>query len=254
MALKPYTTQLKHGSSWSVSVHEHHAAGANSGYPTLEQGSFEASQGQVGEIAKKAITGYTTNGGTRPEYTPEAMAIGRTTMGGPRSTPATVISHRAVLGGEGAREFPQASVRIHTPEGHELSPEHVQGLMAGTHDPQELREHYQDRHAAEQQRAYEEPIQRHLYQNNNTLPHSGVDAIAAGVPTADSPEGAHILGQIRQGKYPSGVDYPHHLEGVGSENPSVGYQKKDIAIYQAKIAAGVPKDRANDRGRIVDHR
>ena len=64
----------------------------------------------------------------------------------------------------------------------------------------------------------------------------------------------HILGQIAQGRTPSSVEYPHHLECVGSENPSVGYHRKDMAIYQAKVAAGVPRDRANDRGRIVDHR
>jgi len=254
MALKPYQTQLKNGASWSVFVDEHHGAGANSGYPTRQQASHEASQGRVGEIAKSAITGYTTMGGTKPEYTPERMAISRTTMGGPRSTPATVISHSAVTGGEQGRNFPQASVRVHTPEGHELSPEHVEGLMAGTHDPQELREHYQDTHAARQQRDYEDSIKNHLYQNNNTLPHSGVDALMLGVPTASSPEGMHILGQIAQGRTPGSVEYPHHLEGVGSENPSVGAHKKDIAIYQAKIAAGVPRDRANDRGRIVDHR
>jgi hypothetical protein len=246
MALKPYTTQLKNGASWSVAIHEHHAAGPDSGYATRQAAAYEASQHKVGDTAKRALEAYTTVGGSRPDETPQMMSVSRS------STPSTVVSHRRT--GTPGDEFPHASVRIFTPEGHVLSQEHVEGLMAGTHDAQELREHYQDQHAARQQIEYEEPIQRHLYRNNNTLPHSGVDALMLGVPTADSPEGAHILGQIRQGRTPGNLDYPHHLEGAGSENPKVGYNKKDIAIYEAKIAAGVTRDRANDRGRKVDHR
>ena len=246
MALKPYQTQLRNGAQWSVAVHEHHRAGAQSGYTTLQAASYAADQHKVGDVASRALEGYTTLGGSRPDHTPQRLGLDGS------ANPVTVASNRHT--GRSDDEFPHASVRVWTPEGHELSPEHVKGLMAGTHDAQELREHYQDTHAARQQSDYEDPIKRHLYQNNNTLPHSGVDALMLGVPAAGSPEGMHILGQIAQGKYPSGVDYPHHLEGVGSENPKTGYEKKDMAIYQAKVAAGVPRDRASDRGRIVDHR
>jgi len=246
MAQKPYQTQLKHGAQWSVAVHEHHKAGAQSGYPTLQAAAYAADQGKVGDVAKGALEGYTTMGGSKPDRTPERMAIGRS------STPVTVVSHRAT--GRPDDDYSHASVRVWTPEGHELSPAHVQGIMAGTHDAHELREHYQDQHEVKKQLEYEHKIVRHLYLNNNTLPHSGVDALAAGVPSSGSSEGAHILNQISEGRTPSSVDYPHYLEGAGSENPSTGVSNKDAAAYQAKIDAGVPRDRAGDRGRIVDHR
>ena len=103
----PYSTELSnpHG-QWSVSMHEHHAAGPQSGQPTLQLASYAADQGRVGEIASAALSGYTTMGGSQPDRTPERMGIGR------GSNPVTVISHRAT--GRAGDPFPHASVRVWT--------------------------------------------------------------------------------------------------------------------------------------------
>jgi len=145
-----------------------------------------------------------------------------------------------------------------TPEGHELSTEHVQGVMSGTHDAQALREHYADEHEVGKQRAFEDTVKRHIAMHGD-LPHSGVDALMAGVPTRDSSAGLAIsAGIIRGGSnggtYHSGQGMPHYSGDTSLENPSAAVSRKRSAAYEAQVAAGTPRDRAGQPGRIVDHR
>lgn len=248
MSQTPYTTPLRSG-SWSVGMHEHHTAGVNSGYPTRQVGSYEADQSRLGEIGRGVLSGYTTRGGANPEHTPERRGVGRS------STPATVISHSA---NGRDNDYAHASVRMWTPEGHELSTEHVQGVMAGTHDAQSLREHYADEHEMGKQRDFESKVRSHIYRNGG-LPHSGVDALMAGVPTADSPAGSHIMQHVTPdgrggGNISLNATFPHHSGDTSLENPSTAISNKRMAAYRSDVAAGTPSNRAGHPGRVVGTR
>lgn len=233
MAKVEYTTPLK-GGSWSVGVHEHGAGSFN--YDPVHVATYEAGQGQLGEIGRSAMSGYDTKGGARdPRWTRDG------------ASPASVPADDA---GPHNRYNRRATVRMWTPEGHELSTEHVQGLMSDTHDPQALREHYADQHEIGQQHDYEARIRAHIARHGE-LPHSGVDALMAGVPAATSAEGVQISSLMRHdgsngGTWlPSSHEMPHYSLGAGHENPSAGSIRKALAS---------PPDRGSQPGRIVDHR
>jgi hypothetical protein len=147
---------------------------------------------------------------------------------------------------------------MHTPEGHRLSPEHVQGIMNGTHDAQDLREHYADEGEVTKQRAFEDTVKRHIYKHGG-LPHSGVDALMSGVPSADSPAGSHIMQHVTPDGRGSahiayGATFPHHSGDTSLENPAVAVQSKRYAKFQADVAAGTPSNRAGHPGRVVGTR
>jgi len=167
MEQTPYRTPFKSG-SWSVTMHEHGQGGLD--HDPSQAGSYEADQSRLGEIGRSVMQAYDTVGGSRqPRWTRDRVPVS-IPIGDSNST--------------GAR---RASVTMHTPEGHRLSPEHVQGVMDGTHDPAALREHYAD---------------------EAELSTQNFDAV----------------------------------------------RRKRMAAYEGQVAAGVPRDRAGDPGRIVDHR
>lgn len=228
-----YRTPLKQG-SWTVSMHEHGAGSFN--YDPAHQGSYEADQSRLGEIGRGVMQGYDTRGGSRdPRWTRDG------------ASPASVPSDDS---GPSNGHNRRATVRMWTPEGHELSTEHVQGIMSGTHDPQALREHYSDQHEIGQQQEYESRIRAHIARHGE-LPHSGVDALMSGVPAATSAEGLRISSLVRHdgsngGTWlPSSHDMPHYSLGAEHENPSAGSIRRALAS---------PPDRGSQPGRIVDHR
>jgi hypothetical protein len=251
MAKQKYTTPFRSG-SWSVAVTEHHRAGVNSGLPERQAASYEADQGRVHEIAKSALAGYTTLGGSRPDQTPERMSVGRS------STPTTVVAHGST--GRPDEEISHASVRIFTPEGHELARHHVEGLMAGTHNAQDLREEYADNAEQSKQGEFEQRVKRHIWLHGG-LPHSGVDALMAQVPTATSPAGAQIMRHVTPDGRGSAhidlnADFPHYSGDTSLENPAQAIGNKRYAKYMADQAAKAPspQDRGGDDSRVVDHR
>lgn len=237
-----YSTPLKQG-SWSVVMTEHGHGGVD--HEPQQVGSYEADQGRLGEIAKGVMGAYDTRGGSQePQWTRGGVS------------PVTRPAHNSDPNGR----VRHASVTMYTPEGHRLRPEHVQGIMSGTHDAQDLREQYADDHEVRQQHDFEDRVRKHIALHGG-LPHSGIDAMMAGVPTADSPAGSMIsAGIVRGGSnggtYHSGNNMPHHSGDTSLENPAVAVQSKRYAKYQADQAAKAasPQDRGGDGSRVVDHR
>jgi hypothetical protein len=204
-------------------LHEHGRGGLD--HDPKHLGSYEADQSRLGEIGNQVMLAHVTKDGRTSRdlgYTPKFSAR------------------------ENIMDSPEGratSVSMTTPEGHRLSTEHVQGIMSGTHDAQELREYYADQHEVTQQQEFEHRAKQYIGRNKS-LPHSGIDAMMAGVPTADSAAGMAI----------SSGTMPHYSGDTSLENPAVAVGNKRRAAYQDRVSASVPKNRAEDRGRIVDHR
>lgn len=244
MGVEPYKTELQSG-LWTIGLHEHHKAGPNSGHPTIAKATYGVGGSSLAQYGNDMIHAYSTHGGANPESTPQRRSVGRS------STPATVIAHGAT--GRPDDSFPHASIRMWTPEGHELSTQHVQGIMSGHHDPEELRKQYQDWHELNQQHTFERKIREHIAKYGG-LPHSGTTGDVS-IPTATSPVGAKIMSltkidQNGQRWLPSSPEMPHYSRGVEHENPQAGVNRR--ADEELKLKA--IQDRSNNQNRVVDHR
>lgn len=100
-------------------------------------------------------------------------------------------------------------VSVYTPEGHKLDDHHVDALVSGKYSAGELRHHVQALRENDKQSRFEHAVRVHLA-THGSLPHSGVDAMTAGVPAASTPLGAHIMAGFAGNPGGIGYQFPHH--------------------------------------------
>lgn len=107
--------------------------------------------------------------------------------------------------------------KVQTHDGHELAEHEVQSLLNGENEDN-IRRQAISRIDGTKQATFENTIRTHM-RRHGKLPHSGVDAMLAGVPTASSPLGVHISGGFdEKGMQKPGYQFPHHSGDMTRRN------------------------------------
>jgi len=149
----------------------------------------------------------------------------------PNSVPQTDIHGNLRRDRNGGQLSPgHREIRLHTPEGLRVHSDHVTALMNGRMTADEVRSRTSADHDAAQQSAFENKIRVHMA-NHGSLPHSGVDAMVLGLPTASS-----HLGQAIH---------------AGFEKRSGGMYQRSGFVFPRWNSSGPVPDRASHPGRRI---
>jgi hypothetical protein len=129
---------------------------------------------------------------------------------------------------------------IHTPEGNPVSESDANSLVKGHLSADEVQTRANHSADMNKQSAFESKIRTHMA-NRGSLPESGTDALASGLPAAGSELGRHISAGFEGGYQREGYRFPHHSGDLSRANPTF-------------VTPGSPRDRSSDTARVVDHR
>lgn len=144
---------------------------------------------------------------------------------------------RRTVNPNGEVDYANRVMTVHTPEGNPVNESDIDSLVRGHLSADQVRHRTNEMAEMSKQSDFERKIAGHMV-NNGGLPHSGTDALVAGVPTADSELGRHISAGFEGGSQKSGYRFPHYSGDMTRANPKYP----------------TPPNRASDSSRVVDHR